>query len=201
MELLLGGTAQRRRGEVQQDRPDSSSTCLSRGCSGPMMSRASSGRRDTPVIRDRNTRNLGCDKRSVLRPAAASSTSCRHDAARAQIQGMQRVSRRASRHEAAWLLVAVNCACAETAKHPRDCWAWRRASQAGRLDWFQTKSFCRPHEQAVTCSSRAPVTPRSLDPCVAVLAMWSKRVLGLERGVVSRRSDGTACLVGVCCHK
>lgn len=54
---------------------------------------------------------------------------------------------------------------------------------------------------AVTCSSRAPVTPRSLDPCVTALAMWSKRVLGLERGVVSRRSDGTACLVGVCCHK
>lgn len=90
MELLLGGTAQRRRGEVQQDRPDSSSTCLSRGCSGPMMSRASSGRRDTPVIRDRNTRNLGCDKRSVLRPAAASSTSCRHDAARAQIRACKR---------------------------------------------------------------------------------------------------------------
>lgn len=76
-----------------------------------------------------------------------------------------------------------------------------RASQAGRPDWFQMTSSSRPRGRPSPAPhSRTPVTPRSCDPCVTALAMWSKRVLGLERGVVSRRSDGAAYLVEVCCH-
>lgn len=77
---------------------------------------------------------------------------------------------------------AVDCAGAETAKHPRDCRAWageqrRAGGQAGRLDWFQmTSSLPTPSPGLRHRSLRG-----AWIPCVTALAMWSKRVLGLER--------------------
>lgn len=112
MGLLLGGAAQRCRGEVQQARSDSSSISLSRGPAGQLCPGQDLGRADTPMARDRNTRNLGCDNVRLCvrlhrrqRRVATMQQGLRSRACKRPRDQLLRIR--------PLLLVAADCACAE----------------------------------------------------------------------------------------
>lgn len=119
--------------EVRCSKPDQTAAqfvCPGRG--RPMKSQVR-GRGDTPVARDRNTRNLGCDSIRFCIRLQQSSTSCRHDAARAQIQGLQTASRLATRHEGychRWRLILL----AADGQHSPGCGRGGRANQVKVVD-------------------------------------------------------------------